>query len=45
VLLASFAPKLLIHLPAADMLVGQHPYVANDENWGFADQEFAEQVL
>jgi hypothetical protein len=33
-----------LHLPT-DMLAGQHSYVANDERWGFADQDFEERVL
>jgi hypothetical protein len=28
-----------------DMLAGRHPYIANDESWGFADEHFEEQVM
>jgi len=27
------------------MLAGQHAFVANDENWGFASEQFEEQLL
>jgi hypothetical protein len=29
----------------SDMLAGKHPYIVNGETWGFADEDFEEQLL